>query len=113
MGRLRKDYLTRQRNTPFQCLAHTFMHRHYLLERGLLLAGGERKEPSCDRADLSLYHHVTALGMPTLRSTHSHDVLTPSCSPFPLKQDDSPITSARGVTVSFGRPSDPSYAAKL
>lgn len=109
MGRLRKDYLTRQRSTPFQCLAHTFMHSHYLLGRGLLLGGGERKEPFCDRGDLSLCHHIAAWAKPTLGSTHIQYVLTPSCRPFPLKQEDSPITSAQGVTVSFfGRPSDPS-----
>lgn len=39
MGRLRKDYLTRQRSTPFQCLAYTFTYRRYLFGRGVLLAG--------------------------------------------------------------------------
>ena len=39
MERLRKHYLTRQRSTQFQCLAYTFVCRHYLLGRGLLLPG--------------------------------------------------------------------------
>lgn len=39
MGRLRKDYLTRQRSTPFKCQAYMFVHRCCLLQRRLLLTG--------------------------------------------------------------------------
>lgn len=39
MGRLRKDYLTRQRSTPFKCQAYMFMHRCCLPGGGLLLTG--------------------------------------------------------------------------
>ena len=76
MGRLRKDYLTRQRSTPFQCLAYMFMHRHYLLGRGLLLAGcswqvGKGRNHPVTEQTCSPHDTTSQLwAMPTFREAH-------------------------------------------
>lgn len=90
MGRLRKDYLTRQRSTPFQCLTYMFMHRHYFLWRRLfltlLLADGQGREPSCDRADLHPVATTSHLCQCPHTGEHTHCVPPHSfLQPFPSK----------------------------
>lgn len=76
MGRLRKDYLIRQRSTSFQCPTYMFMHRHYLLGRGLLVGcswqvGKGRNHPVTEQTCNPRATKASQLwAMLTLRGTH-------------------------------------------
>lgn len=110
MGRLRKDYLARQRSTQFKCLAYTFLHQHCLLERVLLPA-----RCSCQLGMERSILQQSRLAAPMLLCYNvggAHSLLVSSFLPtplFPLMQEDPPVRAEQVlITFFFGRLYDPS-----
>lgn len=102
MGRLRKDYLTRQRSAQFKCLAYTFLHRHCLLERVLPPTGC-----SCQLGMERSILKQSRLAAPMLLCYNvggAHSLLVSSLLPtllFPLMWEDPPIRAEQVLIILF------------